>query len=32
VSFYVVLIALVIVAVGAGIAWISRRKPILPGA
>lgn len=29
VSFYVVLIALVIVAVGAGIAWISRRKPVL---
>ncbi len=29
VSFYIVLIALVIVAVGAGIIWISHRKPIL---
>jgi hypothetical protein len=28
VSFYVVLIALVIVAVGAGVVWISRRRPL----
>lgn len=31
VSFYIVLIALVIVAVGAGIVWISHKKPILKG-